>query len=88
LTDKAQTSQEKVSKELTIDEAARHLPRGEAQLEITDSARELDNETATKPGEFPPSSKEKVVPAPPLDPDIQAVRAIALVMTTSQKQDR
>ena len=36
---------------------------------LTESAKELEKETATRPGEFPLTPKKKGQPAPPPDPD-------------------
>jgi len=58
-----------VSKQFEIDEAARQLSRDKAQVVLTESAKELEKETATTPGEFPLTPKNKGELAPPPDPD-------------------
>ena len=67
--DKGRREQKKASKQFEIDEAARQLSRDEAQVVLTVSAKELEKETATRPGEFPSTPKKKREPALPPDPD-------------------
>ena len=69
LKDKARRDQKEASKEFEINEAARQLSRDEAQLVLTESAKELEKETPTRPREFPSTPKKKGEPAPPPDPD-------------------
>ena len=57
-----------MSKQFEIDEAARQLFRDEAQVVLTKSAKELEKETATRPGEFPSIPKKKEGQVPPPDP--------------------
>jgi len=67
--DKARREQKKVSKQCEIDKAAPQLSRDKVQVVLTESAKALKKETATRPGEFPSTSKKKWEPAPPRDPD-------------------
>jgi len=69
LRDKARRELKKASKQFEIDEAARQLSRDEAQAVLTQSAKELEKETATRPGEFPSTPKKKGELAPPPDFD-------------------
>ena len=66
--DKARREQKKASNQFEIDEAARQLSRDEAQVVLTESAKELEKETATRPGEFPSTLKKKREVVPPPDP--------------------
>ena len=65
LRDKARREQQKARKQLEIDKAARQLFRHEVHVVLTESAKELEMETATRPGEFPSTTKKKGEPAPP-----------------------
>ena len=69
LRDKARREQQKAAKQFEIDKAACQLSRDEAQVVLSESAKELQKETATRPGEFPTTPKKKGEPAPPPDPD-------------------
>ena len=77
-----------MSKQFKIHRATRQQYREEAHIVLTESAKEHQKETATRPGRFPSTGKKQGEPAPPPDLKVQAVIAIATVMTTCQKQDR
>jgi len=52
-----------------MDKAVRQPSRDAAQIVLTESAKELEKEIATRPGEFPSTPKKRGEPAPPPDPD-------------------
>jgi len=69
LRDEARREQKKVSKQFEIDEPVRQPSRDEVQVVLTELVKELQQETATGPGEFPSTPKKKGKLAPPPDPD-------------------
>jgi len=58
LRDKARREQKKVREQFEIHEAARQLWRDEAQVVLTESAKELEKETAISSGDFPLTLKK------------------------------
>jgi len=69
LRDNPRREQKKASNGFEIDKGARQLSRDEVQVVLTESAKELEKETATRPGEFPSTAKKKGESAAPPDPE-------------------